>query len=170
MTRWSLKHTCQLPRVCSPVVALIHTKGPRHKRKICANSLGLYSNSTQTSPSKNKNINYIFIYLRGLRCLSRGTIYNTGSIFKRSFAGLNWEFSFSLASFLLMSKESNMTYHLPQTGGRIIGFILFPMVLVPWEMQTASSKIWTRVTVSIYDDNSYRKDINLRVDLVAVSM
>ena len=47
-------------------------------------------------------------------------------------------------------------YYLPIAGGRIIGFILFPMVLVLCEMQSVSSRIWTRVAVSIsYDNNHY---------------
>ena len=42
------------------------------------------------------------------------------------------------------------------TGGRIIGFIPFPRVLELCEMLSASSRIWTRVAVSIsYDDNHY---------------
>ena len=49
-----------------------------------------------------------------------------------------------------------MPYYLPISGGRIIGFIPFPRVLVLCEMHSASSKIWTRVAVSIsYDDNHY---------------
>ena len=40
-------------------------------------SLWLYSYFTQTLPSKNDNLNYNFIYLRGLHCLSSGTIYDT---------------------------------------------------------------------------------------------
>ena len=41
-------------------------------------------------------------------------------------------------------------------GGRIIGFIPFPRVLVKCEMQSVTSRIWTRVAVSIsYDDNHY---------------
>ena len=45
---------------------------------------------------------------------------------------------------------------LPIAGGRIIGFIPFPRVLVQCEMQLVSSRIWTRVAVSIsYDDNHY---------------
>ena len=63
------------PRECSPTVALLHKKGPRYRRKICANSLRLYSNYTQSSPSKNRNINYISIYLRVLRYLSSGAIF-----------------------------------------------------------------------------------------------
>ena len=56
--------------MCTPVVALLHKKGSCYRRKICANSLWLYSYFAKTSPSKNKNMNYIFIYLRLLRCLS----------------------------------------------------------------------------------------------------
>ena len=40
--------------------------------------------------------------------------------------------------------------------GRIIGFIPFPRVLVLCEMQSVSSRIWTRIVVSnSYDDNHY---------------
>ena len=49
-------------------------KGSSPQMKICANSLWLYSYFTQTSPSKNKNINYIFIYLQVFPCLSSGAI------------------------------------------------------------------------------------------------
>ena len=49
-----------------------------------------------------------------------------------------------------------MSYYLPIAGGRIIGFIPFPRVLVLCEMQSVSSKIWTRIDVSnSYDDNLY---------------
>ena len=45
---------------------------------------------------------------------------------------------------------------LPIAGGRIIGFIPFPRVLVLWEMQSVSSRIWTLVAVFIsYNDNHY---------------
>ena len=72
-TCWSLKQTCH---VCSPAVALIHTKGPRYRRKICVNSLSDYIPTSHTSPSKNKSINHIFIYLWVLRSLSSGAIGN----------------------------------------------------------------------------------------------
>ena len=65
-----------VPRMCSPAVALLHNKGPRHRRKRCANSFWLYYYYTQSSPSKNKDINYICIYLRVFRCLSSGEEYN----------------------------------------------------------------------------------------------
>ena len=62
--RWSLKQTCQFPRMCSPAVTLLHKKGPSHRRKICANFLWLYSYSSQTSPTKNKNILYIYEFFQ----------------------------------------------------------------------------------------------------------
>ena len=94
-------------------------------------------------------LNYIYQPLR-----SAG--YDTRSIFKRSLAGLNSEFSFSKA------EEPSLPYYLPIAGGRIIGFILFPRVLVLCEMQSVSSRIWTRVAVSIsYDDNHYTTGTSL---------
>ena len=83
MTRCSLKQTCQLPLVCSLAVALLHKKGPCHRRKIYANSLWLYSYCTQTTPSRNKNKNYIFIYIRVFRCLSSGAIYYVDTSIRR---------------------------------------------------------------------------------------
>ena len=62
------------PRVCSPTVAQLHKKGSRHRRKICAEYFWLYSYYIQSSPSNNKNINYIFTFLRVFRCLSSGPI------------------------------------------------------------------------------------------------
>ena len=54
------------------------------------------------------------------------------------------------------AEEPSLSYYLPIAGGRIIGFILFPRVLVLYEMQSVSSRIWTRVAVCIsYDDNHY---------------
>ena len=50
--------------------------------------------------------------------------------FKRSLTGLNSEFSFSLTSCLTKAEEPSLPYYLPIAGGRIIGFIPFPRVLV----------------------------------------
>ena len=61
------------PGVCSPAIALLRNKGPRHRRKICANSLWLYYCYPQSSPSMNKNINCIFKYLRVRHYFSSGT-------------------------------------------------------------------------------------------------
>ena len=70
--------------------------------------------------------------------------YDTRSNFKRSLTGFT------------KAEEPSLPYYLPIAGGRIFGFIPFPRVLVLCEMQTVSSRIWTRVAVSIsYDDNDY---------------
>ena len=82
--------------------------------------------------------------------------YDTRSIFKRSLTGLNSEFSFSKTSCPTKTEEPSLSHYLPIAGGRIIGFIPFPRVLVQCEMQSVRSRIWTRVVVSIsYDDNDY---------------
>ena len=82
--------------------------------------------------------------------------YDTRSIFKRSLTGLNSEFSFSKTSCRTKAEEPSLPNYLPIARGRIIGFIPFPRVLVLCEMQWISSRIWTRVAVSIsYDDNHY---------------
>ena len=69
---------------------------------------------------------------------------------------MNSEFSFYLTSCLTKAKEPIQSYDLPIAGGRIIGFIPFPRLLVLCEMQSVSSRIWTHVAVSSsYDDNHY---------------
>ena len=58
-------------------------------------------------------------------------------------------------------KNISLSYYLPIAGGRILGFIPFPGVLVQCEMQSVSSRIWTHVTGSIsYDDNHYTTGTN----------
>ena len=69
------------------------------------------------------------------------TGYDTRLIFKRSLTGLNSEFSFSLTSCLAKAEEPSLSYYLLIAGGRIIGFIPFPRVLVLCEMQSASSRV-----------------------------
>ena len=79
--------------------------------------------------------------------------YDTRSIFMRSLTGLNLEYSFSKTSCLTKAKDPSLSYYLPIAGGRIIGFIPLQRVLVLYEMQPVSSRIWTRVAVFIsYDD------------------
>ena len=48
-----------------------------------------------------------------------------------------------------MAEEPGLSYYLPIAGGRIIGFIPFPRVLVLCEMQSVSSRILTRIAVFI---------------------
>ena len=63
-----------------------------------------------------------------------------------------------------MAKEPSLSYYLPIAGGRIIGFIPFPRVLVLCEMQSVSSRIWTRIAVFIsYGDNDYTTGTSLCV-------
>ena len=79
-----------------------------------------------------------------------------GQFFKRSLTGLNAVFSFSKTGCLTKAEEPSLPYSLPIAGGRIIGFIPFPRVLVLCEMQSVTSRIWTRVAVFIsYNDNDY---------------
>ena len=54
--------------------------------------------------------------------------YDTRSIFKWSFTGLNSEFSFSLTSCQTKAKQPSLPYYLPIGGRRIIEFIPFPRV------------------------------------------
>ena len=54
------------------------------------------------------------------------------------------EFSFFLTDWDIQAKEPSLLYNLHIAGGGIARFMLLPT-----EMQTASSRIWTRVTVSI---------------------
>ena len=59
-------------------------------------------------------------------------------------------------SCLTKAEDPSLPYYLPIAGGRIIGFIPSPGVLVLCEMQSVSSRIWTRIAVSIsYDDYDY---------------
>ena len=97
---------------------------------------------------------FFIIYIFTNPCARPG--YNTRSIFKWSLTGLNSEFSFSQTSCLTKAEEPSLSYCLPIAGGRIIGFIPFPRVLVRCEMQSVLCRIWTCVAVSIsYDDNHY---------------
>ena len=67
--------------------------------------------------------------------------YDTRSIFKRSLTGLNSEYSFSQTSCLTKAEEPSLSYYLLIAGGRMIGFILFPRVLVQCEMQSVLPRI-----------------------------
>ena len=99
---------------------------------------------------------YLFVYIYLFTNPAAQAGYDTRSLFKRSLTVLNSEFSFSQTSFLTKAEEPSLPYYLPIAGGRIIGFIPFPRVLVLCEMQSVMSRIWTRVAVSIsYDDNDY---------------
>ena len=95
------------------------------------------------------NIRYININVKLSQLKKKNERYDAMSIFKRSLTGLNLEFSFSSASLLTKAEELSLPYYLPIAGGRIIGFIPFPRVLVLCEMQSVTSSIWTLIAVSI---------------------
>ena len=70
--------------------------------------------------------------------------------------GQVWMQSFPSPSFPSSKVEEPICPTIFIAGERIIGFIPFPRVLVLCEMISVSSRIWTRVAVSIsYDDNHY---------------
>ena len=52
--------------------------------------------------------------------------------------------SFSSASWVTKVEETSLPDYVTIAGGRIIGFIPFPMVLVVCEKKSVSSRIWTR--------------------------
>ena len=82
--------------------------------------------------------------------------WETKAICKQSLTGLNSEFAFSLTGCQTKVKEPSLPYYLSIAGGRVIGFIPFPKVLVLCEMQTASTKIWTLAAMSIsHNGNHY---------------
>ena len=90
-----------------------------------------------------------------------------GQFFKRILTGLNSEFSFK-TSRLTKAEEPSLPY-LPIAGGRIIGYIPFSRVSVLCKMQSVSSRIWTRVTVSIsYDDNHYTTGTSTKFVFIAL--
>ena len=76
------------------------------------------------------------------------------SIWQLERSSLNSEFFFSDPNSYTKVREPWLPFYLPIAGGRIVGFIPFPMVLALCEMQTASSRIWTQVPKSISDNNN----------------
>ena len=81
---------------------------------------------------------------------------DTRSIFKRSLTGLMSDLSLSWTAYLTKAGEPSLPDHLPIADGWLRGLIPFPRILVLFEMQSASLRNWTQVTVSIfYNDNRY---------------
>ena len=77
----------------------------------------------------------IYTYIYYLPTPPLGQDMTQGQFFKRSLTGLNSEFSFSYTTCLTKAEEPSLSYYFPIAGGRIIGFIPFPRVLVLCEMQ-----------------------------------
>ena len=79
-----------------------------------------------------------------------------GQFFKRSLKGLNSECSFSYTNCLPKAEEPSLPYYLPIAGGRLNWIHTFPKGISICEMQSVSSRIWTRVAVSIsFDEIHY---------------
>ena len=79
-------------------------------------------------------------------------------IFTNPFARSGYDKSFLSPRLVASPRQKNLVCPtiLPIAGGRIIGSIPFPRVLVQCEMQSVLSRIWTRVAVTISnDDNHY---------------
>ena len=98
---------------------------------------------------------YIYIYTYILTNPYAWAGRNTRSIFKRCLTDKISEFSFSYNSYRAKVEEPSLPYYSLISGWRIIGFILFPRVLMPCEMQIVSSRIWTRVTMNIASNNNH---------------
>ena len=85
-----------------------------------------------------------------------------GQFFKLSLTGFNSKFYFSYTGRMTKAKEPSLAYYesncSPSScgyGGKIVGFIIFPRILALLEMQIASSKIWTQMSVSISNNNNH---------------
>ena len=76
------------------------------------------------------------------------------SLFKQNLEVLNWKFSFSLIG-CHIKLNVHSTQQFTHRWGWIIVFIQFSSVLARYEMQTTSSRIWTRTAVSISSDDNY---------------
>ena len=68
---------------------------------------------------------------------------------------MNSEFSFILTGCPAKVKERNLPYYLHIAEERTDGFMPFPIILEQSERQTASSRIWTLVTNSKYNDTKH---------------
>ena len=80
---------------------------------------------------------------------------DTWSIFKRSFTGLNAEFSFSETGWHTKSKLPSQLNYLIIASGKIVVFKYFPNVLELSETKTVSTSIWSRVTMPISNINNH---------------
>ena len=76
---------------------------------------------------------HIFIYIS--LSLPKKTGCVTRSPFKQGIIGFYSEFCFCHTKF----KEPSLSFNLPVTGWRVVGFIPFPRVLVQCEMQLRST-------------------------------
>ena len=80
-------------------------------------------------------------------------------------ARFRWfEFSFLSPRLVVILRHAkpSLSYYLPITGVRIVGFIVFSRVLARCEMQRASSEIWIQVAVSIPNVDNHDTAVSWR--------
>ena len=87
--------------------------------------------------------------------LHTNRMWHKVNFFYVEFNRFEFVFSSSRPVPLLRLKNPVCPNILPITGERIVRFIPFMRVLVRYEMQTALSRIWIRVTVFIFNDDNY---------------
>ena len=93
----------------------------------------------------NKDIQKIIFYFKHA-CLKKNIIFCISLLEFRVFLLLDW--------FPNQDKRIQSAYYLSIAGERIIGFIPFPKVLVVCDMQSALSRNWTRLAMSVsHGDN-----------------
>ena len=100
-------------------------------------------------------VEYVCIYRQNLALnnLQRLICHKTQTT-KPNLATFELQFCFSSISCLTKYKQHSLSYYI--AGWRIEACIPFPWVLVLYEMQKASFRIWIQVIKSIsYDDNHY---------------
>ena len=64
-----------------------------------------------------------------------------GQILSGALTGVDFELSFSFTGSSTKAKGPSLLYDVPLTGGRIKGFISFPIVLAFYERNSASYRI-----------------------------
>ena len=73
----------------------------------------------------------------------------------RIWTHLMMSISFSKTGCITKAEEPSLHYYSPIARGKIIGFVHLGKVWVLCEMQSALSRIWTQVAVSISYDNNH---------------
>ena len=155
-----------------PVFCLAHMRGV-HRNYVHLWARPLLLQQCPACPGSSTLGSFSWSYFT--KPLRSGRIWTQGQFLKRSLRGFEFQsFPSPRTSCLTKAEKPSLSFYLPIAGGRIIGFIPFPRVLVLCEMQSVSSRIWTRITVSIScDDNhdttgtgSFRDGKQVAVELV----
>ena len=116
-------------------------------------------------------VSKIFLFFQLSVCVYQTPLlwawFDTRSVCKAEF---KW---FELRGFLLLGcntkvEEPSLSYYWPIAGGRIMGYISFPRVLVICKMQVTLFGIWTWTAVSIsYNSNHYTMNTSFLISLMS---